>query len=375
MHVLIVGGTGNFGKRLTESLLKYHDCTITIVGRQLEKLKQTQRYFQTKTGKSVSYLPVDIFDQDLSTKIGELKPAIIVNASGPFTPQPDGSHYALARACLTLNAHYVDLSDNRQFVSKFNSTFHQEAIARGCMLISGASTVPGLSTAVIDHYAPQFSCITGIDYGISPGNKTERGQATVASILSYTGKPFMTRQSGGPHIIYGWQNLRLYNFGQPLGYRWLSNCDIPDLSLLPERYPTLKDVQFQAGLEVSVLHLGLWLFSAFSRIGVIKNWAKYAGMLTRASELFRHLGSDAGGMFVNLSGQDRNGQAKSIHWHLVAEKGVGPNIPTIAAELVIDLILSGQVTPGAHPCMGLFDLAGFMQIANRWGIYQYEAPR
>jgi len=239
-------------------------------------------------------------------------------------------------------------------------------------LVTGASTVPALTCAVIDYFLAKFKQLDSICYGISPGNKTERGKATVSSILSYTGKTFPTLIDGKPEKVYGWQNLRRVDFGSPIGKRWMSNCEIPDLDLLPRQYPSLKSVRFQAGLEVSVLHLGLWFLSIFSRIGLVKNWNRYTQLLVSTSEWFSNFGSDCGGMLIELTGIGANNQTKIIQWQLVAEEGDGPNVPTIAAELVIDKISKGRFEKGAMPCIGLFELEEFMTIASRWNIYQKE---
>ena len=150
----------------------------------------------------------------------------------------------------------------------------------------------------------------------------------------------------------------------------MSNCEIPDLDLLPAKYAELKNIHFQAGLEVTLLHVGLWLLSWLSRFGIVKNWQKYSKQLTRMSEWFITWGSDSGGMFVELEGVGLNNQTNKILWQLVAEEGVGPNIPTISAELIIQKISQGQVIPGAMPCMGLFNLVEFIEVAGRWNIYQ-----
>lgn len=75
-------------------------------------------------------------------------------------------------------------------------------------------------------------------------------------------------------------------------------------------------------------------------------------------------------MFVELRGTGLNGKAKSIAWQLVAENGVGINVPTISAELLIQRISKADISVGAMPCVSLFSLDHFFEVAQRWGIYQ-----
>ena len=77
---------------------------------------------------------------------------------------------------------------------------------------------------------------------------------------------------------------------------------------------------------------------------------------------------------VRLQGKDERGNIKTLDWQLIAEKGEGPNIPVIAAELVINKIAAGELSSGAYPCVGLFTLADFLKIAQRWNIYTRVKP-
>ncbi len=371
MKILLLGGYGTFGRRLADSLAQHSPFELVIAGRSLAKAQLTRDELRP-FAPATNAIALDIHNDDLVAALIKIAPDIVVNASGPFQLQRNDSNnnYLLARACIETGCHYVDLADDRGFVNRFPTELHDQAMALGVSLVTGASTVPGLSSCVLDHYLPDFSELHTLDYGISPGNRSRKGRGTVESILSYTGKPFLQWREGKPNTVYGWQGLRRYDFGDILGKRWLGYCDIPDLDCLKKRYPQLRNIRFQAGLEVSFLHLSLWLLSWLPRTGLIKNLSSVGKFLTDLSEKFEYLGSDAGGMYMNLSGIDHRGNPKHIHWRLIAEQGSGPNVPTIAAELAIKKIAAQKVDPGAHICMGLFSLQEFFQVAVRWGIYQ-----
>jgi hypothetical protein len=117
-----------------------------------------------------------------------------------------------------------------------------------------------------------------------------------------------------------------------------------------------------------MFHIALWLFSWLTRCRVVDDWSRYSKQLTNLSEYFIKMGTDCGGMFVTLTGLDKAQQTKSVQWQIIAENGVGPNIPVIAPELVINRIAAGNIKTGAMPCMGLFTLEDFMKIARRWAI-------
>jgi len=57
------------------------------------------------------------------------------------------------------------------------------------LLVSGASTLPGLSFAVIHKFNNEFNSIESIRMCITPGNQAPRGESTIAAVLTYCGKP------------------------------------------------------------------------------------------------------------------------------------------------------------------------------------------
>ncbi len=372
MHILVIGGHGNFGKRLVYNLAKNYPFRITVAGRNATLGQSVCTHINLEHSTQIDFFALDVMQDNLPAALHHLNPDVVVNAAGPYQNQLGQNQYSVARASIAQGCHYVDLADARSFVEGFASTLDTEAKKANIMMVTGASTVPGLTGAVIDHYFKSTHNLYTIEYGVCPGNKTERGRGTVSSILSYTGKPFCSLINGTKRSIYGWQGLQQYDFGTPLGKRWLGNCNIPDLSLLPQRYPNLQTVQFKAGLEVPLLHLGLWLLSWPSRWTLIRDLSRYSTVIIKLSELFLRNGSDSGGMYIKLTGRDDHQQSKQIHWQLIAENGTGPNVPVIATELVIKHIAENKIVPGAMPCLGLFDLAEFFQIAARWGIYQRE---
>jgi hypothetical protein len=112
----------------------------------------------------------------------------------------------VAEACLRHGCHYIDLADARGFVAGIER-FDQEARQKVLLIVSGASSVPCLTAALIDDYRPRFASLQKVDYGISAAQQTNRGLATLSAILSYVGKPFTTLIDGRRARVYGWQGL------------------------------------------------------------------------------------------------------------------------------------------------------------------------
>ncbi len=261
--------------------------------------------------------------------------------------------------------HYVDLADGRDFVTGIVA-LNEEAKRAAASVIAGASTVPGLSSAVIEYYASEFAEIDELVYGITPGQKAERGLATTQGILTYVGKrlrPF----AGVKSSVYGWQDLYRQDYPE-LGRRWMANCDIPDLDLLPLRYG-IKSIRFSAGLELSLMHLGLWGLGWLVRLGLPLNLPRRAGFLLAASNWFDRFGTQDGGMHMILRGRGPDGAPHERCWFIVAKDGDGPQIPCVPAILIARALARGEeMARGAYACVGLVSLEAYARELRGYRI-------
>lgn len=343
-RVLIIGGYGNFGSFITKALALEVDIQVIVAGRSLEKAKQLISNLEAKNKPEVLKLDINL---DITSAFNFVNPHIVIHTSGPFQEQG----YDVAKACIKNNIHYIDLADGRSFVEGIVS-LDESAKIHNILAISGASSVPCLTSALVDYYKSQFNSIETIDYGITTAQRTARGLATTAAILGYTGKAFKTLIKGHPTDIYGWQGLRARKYSK-VGWRLLGNCDVPDLALFPKLYPELKTVRFYAGLEIPFIHVTLWGLSWLVRIGLIRKLDKFAPLLLRLSFLFDWLGSSNSAFHMVLSGKDETGNDKSITFELTARSGDGPFIPCMPAILLTKKLVRSEINKvGAFPCVG-----------------------
>jgi len=357
--VVILGGYGNFGKRIAAALAR-SDVPVVVAGRNGERAGT----LAADLGNSATGVAVDI-GVGLPAALADLAPSVVVNTVGPFQT----ANYRVAEACVAAGVHYVDLADGRTFVTGIGQ-LDGAARAAGVAVISGASTVPGLSSAVLDRYCSDFAPLDTLRYGITPGQKAERGLATTRGILTYVGRP-LAPHPGMVGQTYGWQGLHRQDYPR-LGRRWMADCEVPDLDLLPERYG-LTSIRFSAGLELGALHLGLWGLSWLVRSGLPLGLPRHAELLLAASNLFNVFGSADGGMHMVMSGRDHDGRPLERRWFIVARNGDGPHIPTVPAIVLARAIAQGNAPePGARPCLGLVSLEDYLAELAPYAIRTYE---
>jgi Saccharopine dehydrogenase NADP binding domain len=359
-RVLVIGGYGNFGSFITKVLAREVDIQLIVAGRSLEKAKEFVAKIEAKNKPEAIMLDIN---HDVTSALKIVKPNIVIHTSGPFQEQG----YEVAEACISNSIHYIDLADGRSFVEGIVK-LDKEAKKQNVLVISGASSVPCLTSALVDYYKNQFKTIESIDYGITTAQRTARGLATTAAILGYTGKAFKTLINGIPTNIYGWQGLRARKYSG-VGWRLLGNCDVPDLALFPKRYPEIKTVRFYAGLEIPFIHLTLWGLSWIVRIGLIKNLDKFAPLLLRLSFLFDWLGSSNSAFHMVLSGKDKIGNEKSITFELTARSGDGLIIPCMPAILLTKRLVRSEINNfGAFPCIGLISRNEYLGALSKLDI-------
>lgn len=350
MRILVIGGYGFFGRRLVKRLLRLPALHIIVAGRSSAAAQAFVA--QCGAGAALTALELDAMAQTFGAHLTDLAPHIVVNASGPF----QGQDYRVALACIKARVHYIDLADGREFVSGITG-LNEAATAAGVLAISGASTVPALSSAVADHLAEGLERVTNIDISITPGNRTERGLSTVKAIMSYCGKAL---PASGGKPVFGWRGSYAHRYPAPVGRRLLSPCDVPDLTLLPARYRGTPQLRFGAGLELEFLHRGMNLLAWLARHRLVDNWSNHAGLLKRAADLFLGWGTDAGAMHVAVEGTVAGGGIARRTWYLVAEHGDGPYVPTLAAAALIRKLANGQAITGARACIGVLTLEDFI---------------
>lgn len=352
-RVVVVGGFGNFGARICRRLALDSGIDVVATGRQV----------RDGTGGTVRGARLDLDSPSFPVDLAALQPDVVIHCAGPF----QGQDYRVAQATLDAGAHYLDLADGRAFVARFAAALEERARAAGRAAISGASTLPALSSAVIDHLKLAFTRVESIEMAIAPGQHAPRGTATMAAVLGYAGQAFPWWIDGEWQTAYGWQEL--VRMPLPFGTRWAAACDVPDLELFPTHYAGVKTVTFRAALEVPLQHFGLWGLAALRRLSLPLPLARWAGGINRMGSWLDRLGSDCGGMRVDVVGELPGGAMQRRVWQLTARGNHGPEIPCMAAVLLTLKLARGEHVPvGAQACMGLLTLADFESEFARWHI-------
>ena len=354
-RIVIIGATGHFGGRIGRRILGEPNTELVITSRSLGKVETlSTELARINSDARVSAAALDQTAPMFAADLAALRPDIVIHTAGPY----QGQGYDVAKACLACGSHYIDLADGREFVEGFDA-LHEDACRKGVLLVSGASTLPGLSSAVVDHVRGDFESIHSIETSIAPAHQTPRGVGTVAAVLSYCGAPFQVFENGEWIARYGWQNLKMQRYPE-FGRRLSGACDVPDLGLFPEYVNGVQTVTFHAALEATWEQITLWKMAWATRLGIVRNWERLVPTFQSVSDRLIKLGSTTGGMQMRITGEGDDKLPKTLMWNLVAQQNHGPEIPCVPALILARKLAAGTISArGAYPCLGMITLPEF----------------
>jgi hypothetical protein len=356
-RILILGGYGIFGGRLARLLADEPRLTLIIAGRSLEKASIFCRDLH-----ALAQCQPLAFDRegDVESQLASAAPDIVVDASGPF--QSYGDPYRLVRAAIANGINYLDLADGSDFVQGL-AQFDEQAKSSGLFILSGVSSFPVLTAAVVRQLSHDMIRVEKITGGIAPSPYAGVGLNVIRAVASYAGKP-ISMCDGSTRV--GLVDTRRYTIAPPgtvpLNPILFSLVDVPDLKVLPKLWPRLRDVWMGAGPVPEILHRALNLLGRIVNAGLLRSAAPLAPMMHRFINIFRW-GENRGGMFVSVEGQSTGGRQIERSWHLVAEGDDGPLIPSMACEALIRRYLEG--TPpqsGARAATNDLELADYDRL-------------
>ena len=167
---------GDFGGRLSRRLLG-GGYQVLVGGRSLRKA--------TAFCAGLAHCRPIRVDRhgDVATILTTERPDIVVDAAGPFQQ----SDYRVIEACIEARIAYIDLADAPDFVTGVGR-FDDAAKAANIPIISGASSVPALSHAVVAELATKLDQITAIEIAISASSRASAGPSVSKAILGGVGQ-------------------------------------------------------------------------------------------------------------------------------------------------------------------------------------------
>lgn len=357
LRVMVIGGYGNFGSIVCRHLAVAPGIELVLSGRDPHKVQRKLDELNAQSGNVCEGWCGDAMGAGLAGVLQSKNIGLVVHTGGPF----QGQSYAVAVSCIEAGVNYCDLSDCRTFVNGVG-VLDGQARQAGVAILTGCSSVPTLSSAIIDQYRYRFTRIDSIEHGISSSAKMP-GLSTVEGVLAYAGKPIKQLRNGQVHEVLGWQDLTLRKLPE-LGTRVLANVDVPDMDIFASRYGA-HTLSFKAGAGLKLGGVANYLLAQALRVGIVRDHLTWAARLHRLGTWFERLGDGKSAMYIDLRGLGDDGQPLSLTVQLTALNDKGPEIPSCAAVALAIKLAQGYVPePGARPCVGEISVDEYMAAIN-----------
>jgi hypothetical protein len=369
LKLLIVGGYGRFGGRIVELLEDEPRLTLLVAGRSLEK---AHTYCKGRSRAKAQLVPA-AFDRngDIGAEIAALRPDILVDASGPFQSYGEG-RYRVIEACIAQRVNYLDLADGSDFVAGVQA-FDTAARAAGLFVLSGVSSYPVLTAAVVRRLSAGLARVDAIRGGIAPSPYAGVGENVVRAIAGYAGQKTPLRRAGKSATGYPFTEHRRFTIVPPgrlpLRSTLFSLVDVPDLRVVADLWPEAKEVWLGAGPVPESLHRALATLAWLVRLRILPTLSPLARLMHFVTRHVRW-GEHRGGMFVEIEGVDAAGAPLKRSWHLIAEGNDGPLIPSMAVEALVRRTLAGRSPPaGARAAVRELEVGDYEKLFAGRTIY------
>lgn len=337
MKILILGGYGSFGGRLVELILDHPELEILVCGRNFTRAQN----FCKITDPKANLFPVQLDRTEIVDGLNQHNPDLVIDASGPFQSY-GADQYRVIEACIDHQVNYMDFADATDFVFGV-SQFDRDARKAGVFVLSGVSSFPVLSAAVVAQMSKSME-IQSLTGGVAPTPHAGIGMNVMRAVLGYAGTPIQLRRNGRMQYVAGLTESQRFTIAVPglvpLTNRRFSLVDVPDLRILPNIHASVADIWIGAGPEPEILHRLLNLIAWLNaRLGP---WdlTLLAPICYRVLNLLK-FGEHRGGMFITATGQSE-GLPVRLEWHLLAEGGDGPYIPSMPVAHLVRKVMAGN---------------------------------
>ncbi len=335
--VWILGATGRVGRAMTTRLIESNIVPV-LIGRDRERLNQLTANFDKELQILVASSP-----EEIAAEIRRQRPALVVNTIGPFTE----TTALIARACLP-SSHYIDLANDVISVSALLN-LHEEAVAAGCTLVTGAGFGVLATESVVlklcqDHPAPDrvrtdALASVALEEGVF-------GEALAATIID--GLPYGGRYYKNGHLVRNQVGSSLADITLPDGSH-VTTASVPFGELVAAQRASKAPYVLAASSEIPTgpaVRAILPFAMALSHIKPLRAFAKHRLARLKISARKRPREYSWGHASVQWSdGTNQEG------WLRVGE---GMDFTAAVATEVTQRLLKGEGRPGSYTPGALF---------------------
>jgi saccharopine dehydrogenase (NAD+, L-lysine-forming) len=342
--VLVYGATG-FSGRLVAERLRSEGCSVTIAGRDGERVRSLAATLD------VPYQAVDLRDPGLMDQ-ALAGVEVVLNAAGPFVDTAP----AVIEACLRAGAHYLDLSGEWPTFALAQQR-SVEAAAAGLMLMPGVGFTVVASDCLLALAAGQVPDAVLMRIAVSLPAVLSRG--TLRAFLGLAGRTVIVRRDGAVRHVPVGRLRRYFNFGA--GMRGSTAVSWPDV--ITAQHTTgvgAIETYLEAPLPLQVA------FDAGAHAMKVHGEGPVRAALSSVTALWPEQPSPAAqGRAVNAV------VVEAVDpWRRTTRFGVrtldGYSVTALTATAIVEKVLAGDLRPGFQTPAGLYGHSLLGDLGCAW---------
>jgi saccharopine dehydrogenase-like NADP-dependent oxidoreductase len=241
VRVLLVGGSGNSGRRTAAELMRFEEVSLTVAARRADSATRVAELLGGSSGK-VAALGLD------ATGKSELASAardhdVVASCAGPA----HRLEIPAISACIDAGTAYVSLCDDRAATAE-SLDLDGAAKTAGVTVVTGCGLSPGITNLLTAYAAQSLDRVEEIEVAVAYSLNDSPGDSTMSHLLHELSReaPYVSefrtvngRAGDLPRPIY---------FPEPVGWVETFTCGHPEALTAPRVYPDLRAIRFRTGL-------------------------------------------------------------------------------------------------------------------------------
>jgi hypothetical protein len=241
--ILILGGYGGTGRRVSRRLLEATDSRLVVAGRHGDKADRLAAELNGRfPGRRVAASAADAADPDsLRAAFRDVQMVLVCLPTIRHTEQ-------VARAALAAGLDYLDLHFPAGVVPVLRG-LEPDIRRAGRCFITQAGFHPGLLAPLVKFAAPHFahyhSAVIGLAMNFRYDSSPEAAAQFMEELGDYQGRIF----AGGAWRRAGWRDFRKFDLGPGFGVRTCAPLSFAEMEPLPERYGLQEAGCYAAGFN------------------------------------------------------------------------------------------------------------------------------
>lgn len=330
MSILVIGGTGVFGSLIVDELLASPlNFRVSAAARGSAAVKKSRRI----DGR-LEFVTLDLNDITVLRR-AVAGHAVVILAAGPF--QGIGAEVALAST--RAGAHFIDINDSPAYHARLVGVAG-ELKATGRAVLSGMSSLPGISVPLFCAIKGDFDRIDAIEIALFIGNANKKGAAAVHSALENLTTPVTVWRGGKKRSTMGWTSKALHPFPEPIGAVPAYSLASPDPLILAE-IAAFQDLAVKVAFESRTVRGLFTLLHGVAHLGWYAAVKRFIDAARPLWNLTRVFGSEWGCVSVVVKGL-KDGHSLTRQAALLAAEG-GQRLAALPSVLAAEALARGTV--------------------------------